>query len=189
MPLPAPIALSPRPPDPALCRNWRTNPWCISPTVSEPRPRGSGTQIFATKHWQLSENAEVVAATALEIGRLETELADSKIASGTLGYLEDPPDAGDVVDAVARHVQSVLGRVDLTTLTEAQTGTRERTGRAPGNKPGESPAARNSRTLRIRGPRSPANVKSENPPPIRDIALDLIEYARKQATEDWRAAS
>lgn len=144
--------------------------------------------------WQLSETAQTIAAVAFEIGRLETELADSKIATRTLGYLEDPPtadnDAGDVVDAVTRHVQSVVGRVELNTLLEKRRKELEEELEERGlaaqakavlrEKEGLSETAAH---LRLR------MLSRKTRRPIREVALELIEHAKHHGSQVLRPSA
>jgi AmiR/NasT family two-component response regulator len=134
--------------------------------------------------WQLSEAAENLAAVAVEIAKLETELADSKIASRTLGFLEDPPEAGDVVDAVARHVQSVLSRFESNTLLEKRRQELEQELEERGL------AARAKAVLRETGGFSEAAahlhlrmLSRKTRRPIRDVALDVIAHPLSTSRE------
>jgi hypothetical protein len=137
--------------------------------------------------WQLSESAQSLAAAASEIGKLEAELADSKIASRTLGFLEDPPEAGDVVDAVARHVQSVLSRFESNTLLEKRRQELEREIEE------RELAERAKAVLRETGGLSEAAahlhlrmLSRKTRRPIREVAHELIEHARHKGNGDLR---
>jgi AmiR/NasT family two-component response regulator len=128
--------------------------------------------------WQLSEAVETLAAVAAETGRLEAELADSKIASRTLGFLEEPPEAGDVVDAVTRHVQTVLSRFESNKILEkrrqdledelAERGLAARAKAVLRETSGLSEAAAH---LHLR------TLSRATRRPIREVALELIAHA------------
>jgi AmiR/NasT family two-component response regulator len=151
-------------------------------TVTEAaRSRLCRMAVAISQAWQLSETAEAIAAAALEIGRLETELADSKIATRTLGYLEDPPDAGDVVDAIARHVQSVLSRVELNTLLqkrkqelEKELEERQVTSRAKAVLRETAGLSESEAHVHLR------MLSRKTRRPIREIALEMVEHERTE---------
>jgi hypothetical protein len=137
--------------------------------------------------WQLSETAQSIAAVALEIGRLETELADSKIGTRTLGYLEDPPhtlapnDGGDLVDAVTRHVQSVLSRVELNALLEKRRKELEDELEERGLAAQAKAVLRQTEGLSETAAHVRLRMLSrKSRRPIREIALELIEHANQR---------
>jgi hypothetical protein len=63
--------------------------------------------------WHSSLAPEKYARIARRIGDLEAELADAKIADRASGMLQDPESSRDPIEAIARHVESVLRTSDL----------------------------------------------------------------------------
>jgi hypothetical protein len=58
--------------------------------------------------WRFSQAPERYARIAQQIGELEVELADAKIADRASGLLENAAISGDPIQAIANHVESVL---------------------------------------------------------------------------------
>ncbi len=65
--------------------------------------------------WKASRAAERYAQTAQRIGEMEAELADAKIADRASGILQTAAASRASVDAIARHVESVLRPSELET--------------------------------------------------------------------------
>jgi ANTAR domain len=76
--------------------------------------------------WRLSLLPETYARNAARIGELEFELADSKIADRARGLLADGATPSNAVDAIVRHVESVLRPGQLRTVLQQLTAEVER---------------------------------------------------------------
>ncbi len=72
--------------------------------------------------WRLSLLPTTYARNAVRIARLETELADSKIADRARGLLANGAPSRDAVDTILRHVESVLRPGQLRTVLGQLTG-------------------------------------------------------------------
>ena len=71
--------------------------------------------------WRLTDASDELVHLAARLGELEAALADSKIASRTRGFLQNPAEGRDLVDTVARHVESVLKPFESHDLLEQRT--------------------------------------------------------------------
>ncbi len=126
--------------------------------------------------WRLTGASEKLVHLAARLGELEAELADSKIATRTRGFLQNPHgDGRDLVDTVARHVESVLKPSEShemveqrTRLLEAELEERSITAQAKALLQVTDGLSEEAAHLQLR------MLSRKTRRPIREVALELI---------------
>lgn len=125
--------------------------------------------------WQLSDAAEDLMRVAARVAELETEVADSKIATRTRGFLQSPAGDRDVVETVARQVETLLGRFESADLMEqrarlleGELEERALTARAKAILQKAEGLSEEEAHMRLR------LMSRKTRRPVRDVALELI---------------
>ena len=133
--------------------------------------------------WRMAGVAADLAGVAARIGELEAQLADSKIASRTRGYLENRGDSQhDIVEAVTRHVQNVLRPFESNALfekrrkeLESELEERELAERAKAILRESSGLSEDAAHLHLR------MVSRKTRRPLREVALDVLRLGQESS--------